>query len=73
MLPKPRGVIDRPILGLLTLGEKRLGALKTIFFRIIRVWGGLYCLKLTGEKAGIGLRRENFEIPESKILEPLFS
>ena len=31
-LPQPRGVIDRPILELLTLGKKRLKTLKTIIF-----------------------------------------
>ena len=33
---------------------------------------GLLGLKPTGEKAGIGLRRENFGIPESKKLKPCF-
>ena len=36
-----------------------------------RYWG-LLGLKLTSEKAGICLRHENFGIPESKILKPLF-
>ena len=30
------------------------------------------CLKPTSEKAGIGLRRENFGFPESRILKPSF-
>ena len=38
----------------------------------IGVWKAVSCLKPTSEKAGIGLRRENFEIPESRILKPSF-
>ena len=34
-----------------------------------RYWG-LLGLKPAGEKAGIGLRRENFGFPESKKLKP---
>ena len=38
----------------------------------IGVWKAVSCLKLTGEKAGIGLRQENFGFPESKKLKPDF-
>ena len=36
----------------------------------IPVWGGRCCLKPTGEKAGIGLRRENCGFPESRKSKP---
>ena len=43
---------------------------KPAFFEFIRVLGSRYCLKLTSEKAGIGLRRENIGFLESKKLKP---
>ena len=46
--------------------------LKQPFFGYIRVSGICYCLKLTGGKAGIGLRRENFGFLESKKLTSMF-
>ena len=42
-------------------------------FELFEGLGVVSCLKPTSEKAGIGLRRENFGIPESKILKPSFS
>ena len=54
------------------MGEKRLDALKACILRIYKGLEGRYCLRPTSEKAGIGLRRENFEFPESRILKPSF-
>ena len=55
-----RGVIDKPILELLTFGsdldfsgfglKRAWRRLKPAFFEFIRVLGGRYCLKLTSEK-----------------------
>ena len=45
------------------------------FARVFELFEGLgvvSCLKPTSEKAGIGLRRENFGFPESRILKPSF-
>ena len=42
------------------------------FPRVFQILCWDFCLKPTSEQAGIGLRRENFGIPESKILEPSF-
>ena len=44
--------------------------LKQSFFEYLAGSAAKYCLKPTGEQAGIGLRRENFGFPESKKLKP---
>ena len=43
------------------------------FPRVFQILCWDFCLKATSEQAGIGLRRENFGIPESKISKPSFS
>ena len=45
------------------------------FFKFIQVWGGPLLgqkwLKLTSEKAGIGLRRESVDFPDIRKVETL--
>ena len=45
---------------------------KTYFFEYLAASAAKYCLKPSGEKAGIGLRRESVRFPESKKLKPRF-
>ena len=101
------GLIDKPILALLTFGQTHFEAVNFVnagFWRLrapetsiwapegafgrifsyiwplagpnigfIGVWKAASCLNPTGREGCVGLRRENFGFPESRILKPSFS
>ena len=53
-----------------TTRVRALAGYNPLFYNYVAASAAKYCLKLTSEKAGIGLRRENFGIPESKKFKP---